>query len=224
MNREKIIDRVRKLLAMANDTSSPNEAAIAAGRARKLIDQYQISEMDLTTVEDSDFGQASYGMGAKSTNKPLGMLAVAVAELNDCNAIWTTQDNGTKAVQFSGMLVDAVSATEMLKYLQQVMYKLAVKAAEGRSDRHAYRLGFAVGVQQQVREILKERAEIKTDTGQALVVVKQQLVEQHFGARKWKQRRNNYSGDAGAYHRGEAAGRKVSLNRQVRGTQQGRLT
>ena len=42
MNREefqKIKERIAKLLAMARDASSPNEAAIAAQRARSLMDK-----------------------------------------------------------------------------------------------------------------------------------------------------------------------------------------
>ena len=36
---EKILTRIRNLLAMASDRSSENEAAIALERARKLMDE-----------------------------------------------------------------------------------------------------------------------------------------------------------------------------------------
>ncbi|NNK82763.1 MAG: DUF2786 domain-containing protein, partial [Flavobacteriaceae bacterium] len=38
---EKIVTRIENLLRMAEDSSSPNEAAIAAVRAKKLMDKYQ---------------------------------------------------------------------------------------------------------------------------------------------------------------------------------------
>ncbi len=50
-----IIERVRKLLSMAVDTSSPHEAAIAASRARKLMDKHQIDLADLID-ESTGFG------------------------------------------------------------------------------------------------------------------------------------------------------------------------
>ena len=52
----KIQDRVQKLLNMAKDASSPNEAMIAMERARRLMDKYQIEETDLEQVEENRFG------------------------------------------------------------------------------------------------------------------------------------------------------------------------
>ena len=39
--------RIRKLLAMAGDASSPNEAAIAAKRAKALLNEHNLSEADV---------------------------------------------------------------------------------------------------------------------------------------------------------------------------------
>lgn len=54
---EKILETIRKLLRMAGDAGSPNEAAIAAGRARKLMDKYRVSLSDLK--ESNGFGFAN---------------------------------------------------------------------------------------------------------------------------------------------------------------------
>ena len=43
----KIMERVRKLLAMAKDATSPHEAAIAARRARSLMDKHQLEEHEM---------------------------------------------------------------------------------------------------------------------------------------------------------------------------------
>ncbi len=50
---EKIINRVKKLLALSNDTSSPNEAAIALKRVRSLMDKYQLTHEDILTEENA---------------------------------------------------------------------------------------------------------------------------------------------------------------------------
>jgi hypothetical protein len=53
---EKIKDRIAKLLRMSQDASSPNEAAIAAGRARALMDKYQIEAFDANNQVKEVFG------------------------------------------------------------------------------------------------------------------------------------------------------------------------
>jgi len=40
MNKDKLLSRARNLYAMSLDPSSPNESAIAARRARALMDQF----------------------------------------------------------------------------------------------------------------------------------------------------------------------------------------
>jgi len=125
MKHDKIIDRIRKLLAMAGDTSSPNEAAIAAKRARKLMDEHQVSEMDLTTVTGDDFGTSAYAAGTKTAVTVLGRLAIPVAKLNDCQVAWVSGPDGRKQLEFQGFLADAVCAAEMFKWLRDTMYRQA---------------------------------------------------------------------------------------------------
>lgn len=221
---EKIIERVRKLLAMSKDTGSPNEAAIAAKRARFLMDEYQLTEMDLTKIESSDMG-ASYQEGKKTVSSFDGVLAVAVAEFNDCQVKYERNKLTYKLdIRFEGMLVDTVCAVELFRYLKGQAYKQAVRYEEGRKNRHAYRVGFASGVARQVKQFLLERAKLKTAGGTSLIVCKQQLVAQHFKPVKYKSSGTKFSGDRSSFQSGVVAGQKAGLNRQVSGEQRGQLT
>ena len=222
MNNEKIIDRIRKLLAMSKDTASPNEAAIAARRARKMMDDYQVSEMDLTSTKESDLGESIYETGITCVNKPLSILSVAVGKFNDCQVRYERIGRFLN-IRFEGMLVDGVCAIELMKYLRDEMYRQSERNAKGRGNRHAYRLGFASGVADQVGKAMQEREQIKTSNGTALVACKQQLVRQHFGAVKYSQKQTAYSGSAFAFSQGSAAGQEANLGRQVTGTSQKRI-
>ena len=212
---DKILDRIRKLLAMSKDTSSPNEAAIAARRARALIDEHQVSELDLTSIDPTSdlLGVHSHSTGQKTKTMPMEIMAVAVATLNDC----IVQVSRTTHItyQFKGLLADAATASLMLSYLTEEAYSQAKRNAEGRSDRTAYRLGFASGVAHQVRGILEERSTLKTSTGQSLVVCKGQLVAKRFGAARYVHKSTRFGGSLGSFHQGKEAGKKASLNRQV---------
>lgn len=220
---EKILDRIRKLLSMAGDTSSPNEAAIAAARARKMMDEYQVNELDLTSVADDDLGTNSTGSGQRTVNKPLNVMSCAVADLNDVRIDMNRGPGGEILFIFKGFLVDAVCATEMFKYLSVEMYRQAERNAWGRSNRFAYRLGFASGIRAQIDEALKERREIKTAAGTSLMVVKDQLVVAKYGVAKYRNVRTSFQGSHRSYDQGKERGRNTNLDRQVGGKGQTRI-
>jgi len=209
MQSDKILERIRKLLAMAGDTSSPNEATIAAGRARKLMDQYQVSEWDLKTDKDEDFGEAVQ----VQQQTWHGMLGIAMAWLNDCNCT-TEAVPGTsiRLMKFQGYLVDAVTAKELWLYL---MGQAEVQAKQVKGRKEPFKQGFAAGVQKQVRDILAERNKLKMSDGTSLVVCKRnQVVERYGEMRTSSARRPAGANFAAGFERGS----QVSLNRQVGGT------
>ena len=51
MIKEELIDKIKKLLALA-DSSNPNEAAVALSRAQKLMERYNIEAVDLKIEND----------------------------------------------------------------------------------------------------------------------------------------------------------------------------
>lgn len=223
-DRNKVMDRIRKLLAMAQDVSSPHEAAIAAGRARKLMDQHQVSELELTSSEPNRFESENFKTGNKTTDKFSGICGLAVAKLNDCVVSWKRDGNGYPYLKFDGMLGDAVCAVELYKYLRGVAYRLAEEhvptwaSSRVRADRNAYRLGFASGVADKVKEILVERRKLEMSDGRALVVVKNALVSDHFGRQRESSTRARTTGSSVARNAGYQAGYNAGLNRQVNRT------
>ncbi len=224
MKHEKIIDRIRKLLAMSRDTSSPYEAGIAAKRARKLIDEHQVSELDLSTVSSSNMGSNNYETRMTSTIAPIGTLAVAVAVavaiFNEGIVRYVWRDKHYD-VQFSGMLVDTICAVELMKYLRNEMYRQAERFTQGR----AYRLGFANGVTNQVDEAMRKREQIKTSSGAALVACKGQLVEREFGPTEYSDPGPaKFTGSDSFFSKGYQSGQSASLARQVSGVTQRKIS
>lgn len=213
---EKILNRIRKLLAMSKDTASPNEAAIAAKRARSLLDQYQLTELDIAaeTKKGFEFRREEYKTN-KPYNKVIGVMAVAIAKLNDCQARRVDDASGC-LYTFEGMLVDSVTCVEMMMYLRGELYMQKLEI-NGRRNKNAYSSGFASGIASQVNEILKERNQQKVkSTGQSLVVVKTELVRQHYGTVKYvKKPDNNGYGKENAFGDGYTKGKNTSLSRQI---------
>ena len=209
MKTDKILERIRKLLAMAADTSSPNEAAIAAGRARKLMDQHQVSEMDLKTSKDEDFGSART-LWEETWH---GMLGIAMAWLNDVNCRQQRGDGflDTPHLLFEGYLVDAVTAKELWLYL---VAQAEIQSKQVRGRKEPFKRGFAAGVQRQVKDILKEREKITMGNGTSLVVCKRNLVTERYGQMKTSRAGGSRGGN---FQAGYERGLKAGLNRQVSG-------
>lgn len=220
----KVLERIRKLLAMSKGNSNPHEAGIAARRARALMDEYQVTEMDLTQVAPKDFGTADASLNTRNQVFEVSVLAMSIAELNDCIIEGDRNLDNTILYRFKGLLADAVCATEMFKWLRDDMYRYAALMAEGRQSRKAYRLGFAKGIQDQVRNIMRERGELKERThGTSLVLVKAQLVTEHFGEQRCGRTRSATASDSHAYHAGYTKGHETNLSKQVEGESQRRL-
>src|SRR5699024_8808590 len=92
---DKIINRIRALLAMGSDTSSENEAAIALKRARKLMDEHQVKLSDIENITESDLGASMFDIGSTQCKTWIGMLAVKVAQMNDCIAKYARRSKRT---------------------------------------------------------------------------------------------------------------------------------
>lgn len=193
---DKILERVRQLLAMSRDASSPHEAAIAAGRARKLMDKYQI---DLGDLKDSQgFGFMAAGPEYRFLPQWQGWLAVGIGGLNDCKVIRQHKWQSTNAsysfqIVFQGYENDTICAAAMYDYLVETVKRLcATYIRELGYTKYPARIGdpykqqAALTLQRRLKAITKEREEdvalrLAHQPGTSLVLYKMAAVEEHFG-------------------------------------------
>lgn len=219
MSKEKTIKRVQKLLAMAADGSSPHEAAIAAKRARKLMDEYQLTVSDLAHSDDSEFGTAQTGSKRRFTAKWEQSLAVRVAEYNDCVVAFVLVD-GTKQLvdfEFRGMTADADMARVMFRYLVENGKRLCSHYIKSCGfKRYNARLGteykdaYSNEIRRRLQDLIDERSKVQMSDGKSLMIVKQDLVEQKFGKPKY-----------GTYRKRSHSDREA-IEARIHGTQAGR--
>jgi|GEM_PF-495656 len=221
-DRDKLIDRVRKLFAMAQEgEASPHEAEIALRRCQSLMTKYGITEADLET---SAFATVGFGY-RRTVPTHLRILASAVAEMHD--VLFVTGEQGH--TEFRGFEVDAHVARLTLDYLLDAVER-ALKARKrtgdfppGRSAAYDYRLGFSTEVERRVETLVNERkAQQRAAAGGGgtdLTVRKLEIVERECGqdlvTRSFGSRAPQ---DATAHGAGRVDGATVSLDRQVGGT------
>lgn len=207
MDKNKAIERARKLMAMAADSSSPNEAAIAARRARSIMDKFQLEADDLKDAPD--FGSSLAGAARHRIPQWEKNIAISIAQLNDCIA----HIERGKFV-FSGFAEDAEVASFMFLYITENGIRTCKRfISETPSGcRNSFKINYAWAIQSKISEMLQARkTELKNSCGKSLVVIKNQLVEQHFGAAKYGESKAKYDIDPISAIMGMKAGQQTNI-------------
>ncbi|QRE00560.1 hypothetical protein [Burkholderia phage BCSR129] len=184
----KIKDRIAKLLAMAADTSSPEEAAIAMQRARRLMDKHQIDEAQIRGFRESlaekEYTSVWHGKRYKYRPRWMIILAYAVAQYNDCQQ-WINDGR----ILFRGFTDDVAMSVQMFDrlcaqvdswcrlYMKTIGEGSHYKASIG----NPYKFGMAQRIISKLNSLRAERDQISDSAGNSLVVIKAELVATHFG-------------------------------------------
>jgi hypothetical protein len=177
-NIEKIIDRVRKLLALAEGAGSEHEAASAAARATALIAEYQLTEAELRVadatlppepIEKSARLEPEVPLTGRKRVAWRETIALAVAKDLGVRMHWTyTRDwsnGGRKCSDVRGF--GRESSIQTWRYTCQYLWRAIDELAEaegtsGSQSVRAYRNAFRVGCAQRISERIwlaaKERA------------------------------------------------------------------
>lgn len=219
---QRVKERIAKLLAMAADASSPNEAAIAAQRARSLMDKYQLDEYDVSEAAPQEFADEAVTRAFASVPYHIDILAVAVARYNDCQSIFyrapmdyrmegkaklngrdgrDTKSEG-KQLRFRGYKNDVELARQMLDRLLNNIDRLCkeymTKNHPGRYNVRIggeYKTGCAQALIVQFKAMTAEREALTYSSGTALVVAKAKGVDDHFGETKYRNTSKSVSKD-----------------------------
>ncbi len=228
---DKIVERVRKLLAMSEDTSSPHEAAIAAKRAAHLMQQYNIDNAAvlLNTLSDDDIVENTVDSAqGKRIARWIMLLLVPVADLHDCKVRYVRGATGLKVPQFIGTTEDAMVAGYVFEYLvreikwlaklYQPLNKLLKGGMAGMND---FKDGASSTVRDMLREMrkAKEAAEqqVNADNSRALVICKKQLIESRYSIKYTRGGSRSYR-NSEARASGERAGAGVTIRDAITGS------
>ena len=234
-DKESILRRIQKLLAIASDDrADPNEAAAAAGMAEKVMRKYQIDHAELIMAglkqgndldtEDVIASAKTNGTKVKQVPPWAGWIAVAVSKLNECSASIVTTADGEKAVRFYGFTEDVKLASWTFSYLVATTNRLvtAYKATEdyargGRVVLHSYRQGVATGIVKALKELIQKKAqETKASSaGSALVVAKAQAIAERYGHHPTRRATAKVNRGSEAFQTGVQDGRAVDVGRRA---------
>ncbi len=230
MSIEKVLEKVRKLLALAK-SSNEHEAASAAAKAAELMQEHQLEEAQLRVEDDTikaDPIEEESLFGDLRGNKVYwkASLAFGIARSVGAFTFWTGG-----ALKVYGRTGAIQSVRYLFAYLVREVDRLAdAKWAEASSDTYesarSWKNGFRLGAASTIKERLiaqrieaeekqKIEVEIKAVTSQALVVVRKDTAELDAEFRKRMRGCRKTAGPTlrsrSGFQAGREAGADVSL-------------
>ena len=232
----KALRRAKKIMAMADQTASPEEAANAMSSISKYIDLYGFTVEQLRDEGvDKRFGETTCKKRTKSKLPNwYTWLGLAVGKITEARVV-TYFDGQNHTLQFQGMEGSQDISLDLMEYLEGVLnrclknYLKDFEIPEGVTKAQIvidFRRGFANEMvsRAKVRESVRESSRDKesSGSGSSLVLIKKDLIAKNFkGVRKSTRKPRSISmRDPNAWEGGRQSARDTNLNKQVGSTSQ----
>lgn len=230
-NQEKIIDKIRKLLAKANGTTNEAEAAVFAAKAREMMIQHQLDQTDVEQdAEGSPEIDVTY-VEVKYDTPWARQLCYWLAKYYLCGMY---RSRRTGSISAAYVIVGRESrravVAEMFEYLQKTVYRLSNVAArvavdngviyESRSQPYKHNFQKGCGSQIAYRlmtlyEKSKKDAPVVDSRLPMIIANSEQEIENYLNNMELEKARRSKQKIGLGYQAGALAGTKVSLNEQI---------
>ena len=214
--RQKLIDQITKLMAVADGTNHSAEADSFREKAAELMAKHNLSYTDMKTQDDYQIVDEKSGRGTLATYET--SLLHALADINGVGLLLYGND-----YRFVGRPSDI----EAFRYMKEIVYgqrTLAWRAYypvkwgkhPGAKHLNQWKNGFALGVRSKVRQMMKA-ADTKTQQWGLVPVDPAKMALKWFDENM--QKTTEKKSKAGKYNTdGYKAGASVSLNKGVSGS------
>lgn len=213
-----IIHKIKALMAKTIESgATPEEALLAMAKAHELLAKYQINLSELDLKEEGTEKRAL----ALDPKMHMRYMALHVARYCDCK-VWT--QTATKQLHFLGLTTDAQFAewliTALISFVQKnTMFWSMDQTYVTRNTLEDYALGIITTINARLKEeIARRQQQQATGEQNALVVVKNAMVQQAFNALGLNLRNGSntvYTRGTSAFAQGQQKGNEVGFNRPI---------
>jgi len=149
MEQNKLIDRIKKLLALSANNPNPHEAQVALKRAQKLLAENDMSMTSLAEVESEDVGESK----GKNVQKWTSIVYKAITELYQCEYIVDINPPARHIV--IGTLANRTTTILIIEYVLKAI------RIESKGKSASFKNGAALGVAQSCRNIIENEEKNK---------------------------------------------------------------
>lgn len=225
VHKEKAIERVRKILAVARETTYAGEAQQALLRAQELLMRHGLSESEVELLAETEDMQAVTHVTVDELGKKVdwrGRLASTIAENFRCTCYYSRPRAERRIrLRFVGLESDAAIAAEVYKSAIEAITHLAKRYLEERrqalsrapgigdamQSRSSFIGGFLLGLHDQFKEQIAKNS-------WALALIQDEKVQAEVDGLNLQEARKSsasYSGDPFAREAGYEAGRRFDV-------------
>jgi len=227
MEKEKVVDKLRKLFALANDRGATEaEAQSAMAKAQELLAAHKLSMSDVE-VQTEKTGHEAVKIGKRPWQ---GFVYWAAAQICFCDVF---QNRGS--IIIVGKPSDIIATKCLAEYLVSNGERMAKsvcsgneEAFGGRGSFHAFKVGYAHRIHERaIALVAKAKANKMRDesTGNELILhplyaraeADNAAYLRDKGVRVRTKTSSSRISNGGAYHAGREAGNSVSLTRNTVG-------
>jgi len=205
----KILERVRRLLALAQ-SDNPNEAAAAAAAAQKIALEHKLDVAALASHEATP-EITRETLDDRTRSRPGAWREIVLAGVSTANGVRAIQESSKEAQRtwLVGRPDDIATTRYLYTWLVHEIDRLTELSGErGRSARNAFRVGAASAVAHRLEET-RRRAMRGREAALVRLEVSQEEVERFFpGVRAPAPARVS---DGDALRRGARAGERIRL-------------
>ena len=149
MDQNKLIERIKKLLALSSNNPNPHEAKVALKRAQKLLADNDMSMESVAEVENEEVGE-SKGKNVQKWNR---IVYQAITELYQCEYLVDYNPPARHVV--IGTLANRTTALLIIDYVLKAI------RTESKGKTASFRNGAALGVAQSCQTILENEKKNK---------------------------------------------------------------
>lgn len=149
MSKEKLLDRIKKLLALAGNNPNKNEAEIAMRRATKLLRDNDLSMESVTEVENEVIGEQQ----EKNVQKWTRIIYKGVSDLYHCD-YFIGHERHLERHTIVGTESNRVTTAMICKYLIKSINKESRKYPKYQQT--AFKNGAALGVYSTCKKLIEE--------------------------------------------------------------------
>lgn len=221
---EKILNRIKKLLALAGENGftndNKNEANAAFKKAAALMEKHglAIADVNAETGEVSDIMNVKIRQGQGKYKIWANQLAAILAKCFDCKVILVGPENQA----FIGTKSDVELCIWYYNFLKIRIARGASKKFHYVRDQKTYGLGCVSALRDRLYNMyLTAQEEVRSEQTKALVVVKNKEVEKAYkkfypDAKEGRAQKFNF-GSMSAFHAGIKDGKSMAINQPIEG-------
>jgi len=216
---DKIIDKIRKLLALS-DSPNEAEAAVALGKAHDLLKQHNLDMKDIQnkTAELDPVG-VRVAVVIPRTEEWMRILYIAVGRLNYCSMLQHTRPYGEICLVYVGKSANILASNLFNEYITEAIKKATKKLQFTKAEeRRSFSWGFIAALVPRLEAM--HGAEMNSDCRDLVVSEKlnnENFIKQRFTNLVDAKTKAPKTVSEGAYLRGLAAGNTIPLNTQIEG-------